>query len=125
MASIIVAAGNTTHQYYPLGRRTNVIGRSESLLIQILDDQISRKHLQIRYDQGSQQYWALDMDSRNGVYINGGRIEEETPLTEGDRIMIGSVELLFTYEDFSDAESALHHYKKAGERGRPTFLGEA
>lgn len=123
MASIIVVSDKTTSQYYPLGRRTNVIGRSEALLIQILDDQVSRKHLQIRYDQGSQKYCALDMNSRNGVFVNGRQIEEETPLAEGDRIIIGSVELLFTNEDFDDAESALHHYKKAGERGRPTFLG--
>lgn len=125
MASLIIASGDSAGTYYPLGHRTNVLGRSESLLIQILDDQVSRKHLQIRYAQASQTYLAVDMNSRNGVFINGQRIQEETPLSEGDRLMIGNTELLFTLEDFKDSESALHHFKKVGERGRPTFLGNA
>jgi len=123
MASMIVASEESTVTYYPLGHRTNVLGRSESLLIQILDDQVSRKHLQVRYAQNTKKYFAVDMNSRNGVFINGRKIEEETPLAEGDRVMIGNTELLFTEEDFKDSESALHHFKKAGERGRPTFLG--
>jgi len=102
-----------------------VIGRAESLIIQILDDQISRKHLSIRFDPPSERYCAVDMNSRNGVFINGHRILEETVLTEGDRLQIGNTELLFTEKDFDDAEKALHHFKKAGERGRPTFLGDA
>jgi pSer/pThr/pTyr-binding forkhead associated (FHA) protein len=65
------------------------------------------------------------MNSRNGVFINGQKIEGETLLAEDDRIKIGDTELLFTTEDFQDSESALHHFKKAGERARPTFLGSA
>ncbi len=50
MASIIIASGKQAGTYYPLGHRTTVIGRAESLLVQVLDDQVSRKHVQIRYD---------------------------------------------------------------------------
>ena len=82
MASMIVASGESTGTYYPLGHRTNVLGRSESLLIQILDDQVSRKHLQVRYAQDTRKYSAVDMNSRNGVFINGRKIEEETPLAD-------------------------------------------
>ena len=123
MASILIASGTRAGDYYPLGRRTSVIGRAESLLIQILDDQVSRKHLQIRYDAPSQTYLALDMNSRNGVSINGRKIQGETPLREGDRLQIGNTELLFTVQDFADADSALHHFKKVGERSKPTFWG--
>ena len=38
MASIIVMTGTQKGDYYPLGRRTNVIGRDEALPVQILDD---------------------------------------------------------------------------------------
>ena len=121
MASIIIASGDRAGQHYPLGHRTNVIGRAESVPIQILDDQISRKHLQIRFDEQNAVYVAVDMSSKNGVYINQRRINTETPLQENDSIQIGNTELLFTTKDFADAEKALHYFKKVGERARRTF----
>ena len=81
--------------YYPLGRRTNVIGRDEALFIQVLDNMVSRKHLQIRFDQNANRYFAYDMKSRNGVYVNNRKIEDETPLKDGDVILIGFTSLLF------------------------------
>jgi len=122
MASIIIISGAKKGDYYSLGHRTNVIGRAESLLIQILDEHVSRKHLQIRFDAEKQQYYALDMKSRHGVFINGKRIREEVLLIDDDRILVGETMLLFTDKDFSDRESALSHFKKVGERMRPTAI---
>jgi len=123
MASLIVTNGKHEGDYYPLGRRTNVIGRDEALPIQILDNMVSRKHLQIRFDQSTGRYFAFDMKSRNGVYINNRRMEEETLLKDDDVIMVGMTTLLFTDKDFTDKESALMHYKKVGERMRVTTYG--
>lgn len=120
MASIIVMSGPQKGDYYPLGQRTNVIGRAEALPIQILDEHISRKHVQIRFDQEKQQYYALDMRSKHGVFINGRKIIDETALADGDQVRIGQTTLLFTVKNFPDRESALLHFKKAGERIRPT-----
>ncbi|KPK38201.1 MAG: hypothetical protein AMJ65_13220 [Phycisphaerae bacterium SG8_4] len=64
MASIIVMSGAQKGDYYPLGRRTNVVGRDEGAPIQILDEHISRKHMQIRFDSDKNQYCALDSSSR-------------------------------------------------------------
>jgi len=124
MSSIIIASGEHEGDYYPLGHRTNVIGRAEQLPIQVLDNEVSRKHLQIRFDQASGKYHALDMQSRNGVFINGNRITGEAVLNHADRIKVGNTELLFVNQDFDDKESAMHQYKKIGERSRPTFMGE-
>lgn len=120
MGSIIVMSGSQEGDYYPLGRRTTVIGRDEGLPIQILDEHVSRKHLQIRFDKVTQQYKALDMKSRQGVFINGNRISVETPLADDDEVHIGRTTLLFTTKDFPDHESALTHFKKVGERKRST-----
>jgi len=120
MASLIVTSGKQEGDYYPLGHRTNVIGRDEALFIQILDHMVSRKHLQIRFDQDSNRYFAYDMKSRNGVYVNNRKIEGDTPLRDGDVILIGLTSLLFTDKDFKDKESALLHWKKVGERMRVT-----
>jgi pSer/pThr/pTyr-binding forkhead associated (FHA) protein len=122
MASLIVLDGSQKDSYYPLGRRTNVIGRDEALMIQILDDRVSRKHLQISYDKDKNEYRAIDMSSKHGVLINGNKIKDETRLVDGDNITIGAITLWFTVSDFPDKESALSHYKKVGERSRPTFI---
>ena len=71
---------------YPLGRRTNVVGRAESVSVQLLDSFVSRKHIQIRYDNSTKTYYALDMNSTNGVFVNGYRIRDEVALRAGDRI---------------------------------------
>jgi pSer/pThr/pTyr-binding forkhead associated (FHA) protein len=122
MASIIITSGEKKGEFLPLGRRINVIGRAEALPMQILDDMVSRKHLRIRYDKDTNQYYAEDMNSKHGVTINDKKINSPTVLREGDRILIGQTSLLFTNEDFNDSESALEHYKKIGERQRPTMI---
>lgn len=120
MASLFVISGDQKGSYYPLGHRTNVLGRNEALLIQILDDLVSRQHLQIRYNEQQKKYYAVDMKSKHGVFINDRKIAEETALVDGDEILIGQTTLLFTEKDFDDWESALSHFKKVGERMRPT-----
>ena len=122
MASIIVTSGEHKGEYLPLGRRTNVIGRAEALPMQILDDMVSRKHLRIRYNENTNEHTAEDMNSKHGVLINNKKITEQTILREGDQIRIGQTTLLFTDKDFDDSESALSHFKKVGERQRPTMI---
>ena len=122
MASIIVTSGEHKGEYLPLGRRTNVIGRAEALPMQILDDMVSRKHLRIKYDEVKNEHFAEDMNSKHGVIINNRKITGQATLKEGDQIRIGQTTLLFTTEDFDDRESALSHFKKVGERQRPTMI---
>jgi len=122
MASIILSNADGQGKYLPLGRRISVIGRLESLPLQVLDDQVSRKHLRIRFDESTGRYLATDLGSRNGVFVNGHKIEEEIELKEGDVVRIGNSDLLFTEKDFDDTQSALHHFKKAGERSKPTMM---
>jgi pSer/pThr/pTyr-binding forkhead associated (FHA) protein len=122
MASIIIISGQQKGEYLPLGRRTNVIGRAEALPMQILDDMVSRKHLRIRYDENTKEHYAEDMNSKHGVIINDRKITVPATLREGDQIRVGQTTLLYTEKDFDDRESALSHFKKFGERQRPTMI---
>ena len=122
MASLIVTSGNQRGEYLPLGSRTNVIGRTESLPRQILDDMVSRKHLRVRFDESTCKYSAEGLESRHGLFINGKKVTEPVALKTGDQILLGQTILLFTDKDFDSAESALAHYKKVGERQNPTCL---
>ena len=124
MASLIVISGANEGDYYPLGQRTNVIGRDQAVPIQIIDEHVSRKHMQIRFERADERYYAIDMKSKHGVFINDRRISEEAALKDGDQILIGETTLLFTLEDFDDRESALSHFKKAGERIRVTQIDD-
>ena len=120
MASIIVTSGEQKGEFLPLGKRTSVIGRAENLPLQILGSLVSRKHLRIFFDQ-NKKYYAEDLKSKHGVFINKNKIEDAVVLSDGDEILIGDVTLLFTEKDFDDRESALSHYKKYGEQKRTTI----
>jgi pSer/pThr/pTyr-binding forkhead associated (FHA) protein len=120
MGSIIVTSGKQKGEYLPLGRRTSVIGRDEAISLQVLDSMVSRKHLRIWFDKETGHYYADDMHSKHGVFINGGKIIESAALKEGDEIMIGDTMLLYTDKDFENRKSALEFYKERGQRGLRT-----
>jgi len=121
MGSLIVTSGNTRGELLPLGTRTSVIGRNEALSLQILDQMVSRKHLRIYFDKTSKKYFAMDMKSKHGVFINRCKVTDDVVLADGDEIQIGHTVLLFTDRDFPGIENALSHYKKRGERMRRTY----
>ncbi len=122
MASILVVTGPNQGDYYPLGRRTIVVGRDEGCPIQIVDERVSRKHVQIRFDHTDDRYHALDMKSGNGTLVNDRRISEAISLADGDVIAIGVSELMFMAVDFPDRETAFEHYRKRGERTKSTVI---
>jgi adenylate cyclase len=122
MASLIVTAGPGVDSYYPLGRRTMVVGRDEGVPVQLLDPHVSRKHFQILYREQTGLFYLLDMKSRHGTYVNGRKVDGETPLSNNDRINVGGTTLLFTTRDFPDRQSALAYRKKTGEREETTYV---
>jgi len=73
-------------------KRRVVIGRSKECDIQLTDANVSRQHAELR--QEGTAYWIVDLDSTNGTEVNGQR-EKRAKLEDGDKITIGSTELLF------------------------------
>ncbi|MHC4414204.1 MAG: FHA domain-containing protein [Planctomycetota bacterium] len=123
MATLLVISGPSEGRYYPLNASRLVsIGRDDQCSIQIVDDGISRRHLQIRYEQADDHHVAVDMRSANGVYVNGRRIVQESALRDGDIIGVGRSKLRYTRQDFSDADSAWEHYQKTDEWRRGTLV---
>jgi len=122
MASLIIISGKQKGEYLPLGQRVSVVGRAETLPLQILDDGVSRRHFRVIFDKDSKKYYAEDMNSRHGTLINMWRVTEKTPLSEGDKIIVGKTSLLFTKKDFDTKKSALMHYKMVGEKSKTTRM---
>ncbi len=73
-----------------------VIGRSPDCHITIEDPLISRRHARIAIRDGSA--FVSDLGSRNGVRVNGRAIgtDTEIELKDGDRVRLGTQELLFS-----------------------------
>jgi pSer/pThr/pTyr-binding forkhead associated (FHA) protein len=115
MASLIITTGRKTGKYFALGHETSVVGRDEGLPIQVINEFISRKHMQIRYNEETELYYASDLKSRHGTYLNGTRIYEEVPLTENDLLDIGGVTLMFTRQDFESREAAMEYSRDVGQ----------
>jgi hypothetical protein len=72
-----------------------VIGRSRDCDVVISDPNVSRRHAEVR--RGEDGWWVVDLDSTNGVKVNGRRVDE-APLQPGDRIRIGVTDLTFELE---------------------------
>jgi len=123
MATLIVTHGTGVGRYFPLGRRTSVVGRDEGVLIQLPDPHVSRKHFQISFKPETALYYVVDMRSRHGTFVNGCRLIEwkEQPLCNNDVIDAGGTTVLFTTEDFQDRDGALAYQKKVGERQERTL----
>jgi hypothetical protein len=76
------------------------IGRSKDCDIQLPDPNVSRKHAEVRQEGAA--YWAIDLDSTNGMEVNGRR-QKRAKLRQGDRITLGSTELVFRRETEAEA----------------------
>ena len=76
-------------------KRRLLIGRSKECDIQLADPNVSRRHAELRQEGAS--YWIVDLDSTNGVEVNGRRLKR-AKLEDGDRLTLGSTELVFRRE---------------------------
>jgi len=116
MATLFIAFGPKEGNWFPIQRKTLVVGRDEGLIAQVVAPGVSRKHFQISFDPDKECYRLLDMSSKNGVYLNNKRVTEETELKKDDLIRIGGALLLFSTEDFKDDKNALQFYRERGQR---------
>jgi pSer/pThr/pTyr-binding forkhead associated (FHA) protein len=66
------------------------IGRSSACQIVLGDDTVSRRHAELRYEDGR---WILrDLGSSNGTYVNG-RLVTEAEVRRGDVVHLGGCRL--------------------------------
>lgn len=88
-----VVRGSASEKSYDLeATQPTRIGRGSGCQICLSDPLSSRTHAIISYEDG--RWVASDADSRNGTLVNEKKISQ-TRLSSGDRIRIGSTELLF------------------------------
>src|SRR5206468_6197402 len=81
--------GKTT--VVPLIRDEITIGRKEGNTIRLTERNVSRRHAKLVKSNGS--VVIEDLQSYNGIKINGDRIAGRASVAEGDRIQIGDYQL--------------------------------
>ena len=124
MGTILIVAGRDRGNYYPLTEETTVIGRDESCDIQIVDEMISRRHTHIscRDEQDVVRFFITDLQSANGVFVNGRQVAEEMELNDGDAIKIGESKLFFSTKRFRDLDTAMTYFKQRGQQDKGTIV---
>jgi hypothetical protein len=78
---------------FPLFDDEYVIGRDPSNPISIADNSVSSRHARII--RGSDGFFIEDLQSRNGTFVNGGKVTDRHLLTNNDLVRIGKVILTF------------------------------
>jgi hypothetical protein len=95
-----------------------VIGRSSSCNLALDDALVSRRHAAITHKPDG--VWVEDLGSRNGVSLNGTRINGPTKLSHLDRVTVGSHDLVLV--EISDRGEAMTRCEACGTANGPLAL---
>jgi len=76
-----------------LGPGENLFGRDKAAVVWIDDVLVSRRHARIVIDETGAVL--EDLDSKNGTYLRGKRIEAPTRLADEDQVRIGPASMIF------------------------------
>jgi hypothetical protein len=81
----LVSASRRAHRLRP--GRNYVFGREEGVDIVLQDALVSRRHAETRWNE---DHWLIaDLNSRNGVMLNGARLTAPVKLNDGDQVQVG------------------------------------
>ena len=125
MAILFVMKGPAVGQEFSLeGHRLVMIGRDARCTLQIVDPQLSRNHLQIKYAEEEKRHYAIDFQSKNGVFVNEKKIEAPTPLADRDVIVIGDTTLVYSTDEAHSAQDIRESMKRFGQGHVQTRTGD-
>ena len=86
MLKLIIWQKNSSLLEYPLDKEKFIIGRASENDVVLNDVSVSRKHAQINVNDD--KFEILDLGSKNGVYLNGEKIDRSV-FNPGDEVAIG------------------------------------
>lgn len=83
------------------------LGRNRGAALPLQDRAMSRRHAVILYIQ-SVGFYLIDLNSMNGSFVNGVRIQQRQLLADGDLIQLGSTNFVFFLSHGVQAIDAIH-----------------
>ncbi|HUG19329.1 MAG TPA: PAS domain S-box protein [Planctomycetaceae bacterium] len=93
MGHLNILTGLKSGTEVTLGSGTAVLGREADCEIFLPDKTVSRRHAQITFRQDG--YYLEDLQSRNGTYVNGQKIQKPLRLSDQDQIQLYDVTLTY------------------------------
>lgn len=89
--ALVVYAGTQLGRVFPVVPGENLIGRSPTANITLLDEEVSRVHSNLRLEtaEGKDRLILEDKGSTNGTFVNGQALEGQRQVLAGDRFAIG------------------------------------
>ncbi|RLS57901.1 MAG: FHA domain-containing protein [Planctomycetota bacterium] len=99
-----VLTGKSKGKRVKLNEGESIIGRDESAQIRLATSEISRQHCLLM--PTADGVLVRDLGSRNGTFINGHPIAEETLLKPGDHLSVGPMTFELEGGESSSKESA-------------------
>jgi len=85
---LTIISGDNIGKIYPIEKEKTVIGRTEECDITIVEPSVSRQHAIITKKENDDLPLLVDLDSTNGTFLNGLRIQK-TYLKDMDKIQFG------------------------------------
>ncbi|PKK83569.1 MAG: hypothetical protein CVT49_08015 [candidate division Zixibacteria bacterium HGW-Zixibacteria-1] len=103
---MIKILGTDGTQFYSLQLKPGKyhVGRNPDSELSIRHKTVSRNHAEIHVNEDGAIFSLLDLDSRNGTFVNGNQIRGRVPIKIGDKIMFGHTE--FRLETVSSEDEA-------------------
>ena len=92
-ALLVVKRGPNAGSRFLLDKDVTTAGRHPESDIFLDDVTVSRRHADI--ERGGGGWTVRDVGSLNGTYVNRQRIEDSSPLANGDEVQIGKFRLVF------------------------------
>ena len=84
---IVVTDGPLTGTTLPLGNASIIVGRSPDSALVLDDSYSSSRHARFFNSEGA--WFVEDLQSTNGTFVHGHRIDSPIALKVGDRVTIG------------------------------------
>jgi two-component system cell cycle response regulator len=107
--ALYVVQGSLAGAVIALEREALTVGRGPYANLRLNDEGVSRMHA--RFDHATGSVTVVDLESRNGTYVNGERIEEPRGLLDTDQVAIGTAVLRFAVQTAAEIRLALQVYE--------------
>ncbi|HUG20723.1 MAG TPA: SpoIIE family protein phosphatase [Planctomycetaceae bacterium] len=110
---------------YSLTEASTVLGRLPECTIQLKSNMVSRRHAEVEKGE-DERFFVRDLESGNGTFVNGKKIEGRTLLKHNDRIKLGPILFRFEAPETNSSDTVAGKSESfLSEEEQSTIMGSA
>ena len=91
MLRLVTNAGNDDERAVDVRVGATTIGRTKDNDVFVLHKSLSRQHARLEHD--GKATFIVDLDSKNGTFVNGARVVGAERMSPGDILRVGETDL--------------------------------